>query len=35
MKRIEGVRRNAASHARAYEERALVMERRGEGGRDR
>ena len=24
MERIEGVRRNAATHARAYEERALV-----------
>ena len=35
MERIEGVRRNAATHARAYEERALVREGRGEGGRDR
>ena len=35
MERIEGVRRNAAAHARACEERALGRERRGEGGRDR
>ena len=35
MERIEGVRRNAAMHARAYEEGALVREGRGEGGRDR
>ena len=35
MERIEGVRRNAATHARAYEERALVKERRSEEGRAR
>ena len=35
MKRIEGVQRNAAMHARAFEEGALVRERRGEEGRDR